>query len=1178
MVQKTGNQKTTVEAYGNLEVLPEHDEALDDTQESNETHTRRTLEPEPTAETAGEKADTGKLKVKIESKQKGADISLNVLESKVDQGRYYDAESPAEIASINPWEDFDKPREAIEEQKIADAAATFGCALSVLMKIGSLNGLDVSTPKKLIDAVHSGNFPITPNATELTAITKLEEIYSAEGSSWKKAFTEQFWGGLWGQVVSSKETEVRGIPESAIHSPASQASIAAANKAKADSGSLQNVAQNSVQSTPKTAAGVGNWLSQKWDEAKENPGTALLYTGIAAAGIYGLYKIAKYLLKDDGSKDGEKAGEKEEGGMIGKILKYVLGAGAIGGGAYGLFGLFRSLTAGAEGKIVDGAGSKIVDTIKEKLGLDDKHGETVTGLLAKGEIGGAIEAVFNGLDKEKDYHDALAVKIKHEVQGEKLIGKVLYTFKDKNFTDFMDSDPKYSLEFFNDTSNTIMDVFKDIPGASKITGGVYGMDAEDQKSATIELQTYFQKNQKRLDANIPIDKKTTTIGEVLRMLVPIGSPELKNLAPDKKTQSTPPPEPSAQGESKENTGVAIAGGAAAIAATGSISQQIGHESTHGSTIKPQSEVSTPQIETSSGNEVTWSAIKDVLKDESVSSDSKSERNKIILQQPENSPFRKQLKTNEELLDGLPTMAQLHEAIDALEKRAKSLDSLWLKTKNEEEKEPIEEKQREIREYMAVLLKLIPQNEAAAENYLKAMQTGDTETVQKAMTQITMVKGKLGEALHDSLTREGWAFLENQMVMRGIPIAWNFYHNWLHAEDLRQENGKYIFGKFWGTLKSVLGGSTHRLRGTGDVKGPPMELDEIERLTGKFKEDIETLRTDLSETGKGELGDNVDKRFFDKYKKIETDGVLIRTDIERRIKAADEAAAQAMARQDKAAFEAAKSELNRCYKATADIEAGVVHSVEEGWQILHKRFGAEDLGRKPIGYLDILETSINQKGYEGGMQQLRSTMRSVIKNFKKKSEYSLWRSLVPSKTAIGVYGLQLGLGSYLLKDEQTSANEAFWQSAQMAAPGWGTWLDAKQAWTGKESFTGNPLDGTDQFISGAFAAAGGLSDSLTLFGLGFIGRYVLDGAKTVRGLSKLRKAQMALENLGKGYKEYKGSKAFALTGKLHLATAGLAIGVIGTQVIKAGLEKYGEVNLSEGAYNDIVAPLKDGEVN
>lgn len=1162
MVQKIGNQQGAAGTYGNIDIFPDHVEPLGDSLEDTETP----VAPEPSVETAGERAETGKIKVKIETKQKGADISLNVLKSKVDLGRYYDAESPAEIASINPWDDFDKPHEALEEQKIADSAATFGCALSVLMKIGLLAGLDVSTPKRLIEAARSGSFPITLNATELTAITKLEEIYTAEGSAWHTAFTEKFWGGLWGEVVSSDDKQVRGVPKNALHSP-----VREENKIETQS-EADTLVPTKTDKKTQTVESAGNWLSQKWEEAKENPGTALLYTGIAAAGIWGIYKLAKFLMKDDGTK---KEGE-EEGGLLGKALRYALGAGALGGGIFGL-----SRLIGSADELKD-SGSKIADTLKEKLGLDDKHGETVQGLLVKGEFGQAFAAIFEGLDKEKPYHDAAAEKVKSEVKGELLNGKVLYTYKDKNFNDFMESDPEYSIEALNEGSNYFKNLVKDVPGVASFTGGVYGMDAADQTKATIELLTYFNmaETKKRLKDNFHIDKKTTTIGDVLRMLLPPDSPELKNfvqtpLAP------TSLPQPTTKDESKENTGTAIAGGTAAVAATGGLAQvsSIGVNTPSVSTATTTDLENTPRpIDASSEKEVTWTAIKDVLKEESASADNKGKRNNILGQVQENSPFRKQLKINEDLLDGMPTMEQLHEAIKALEERSKSLDRLWLKTKTEEEKEPIEDKQREIREYMAILLKLIPQNEAAAENYLKAMQTGETEIVQKAITQLTLVKSKLGEALHDSLTREGWAFLENQMVMRGIPIAWNFYHNWLHAEDLRQESGKYIFGKFWGTVKSLVGASSNRLRGVNKVKGPPMELDEIEKLTAKFKEEIETLRTDLSETGKGELGDGLDNRFFNKYKKIEEEGVRIRTDLERRIKAADEAVAQAMARQDKVAFEAAAQELNRCQKATADLEAGVIHSVEDGWQILHKRFGAEDLGRKPIGYLDILETSINQKGYEGGMQQLRSTMRSVIKNFKKKSEYSLWKSLVPSKTAIGVYGIQLGLGTYLLKDEQTSANEAFWQSAQMAAPGWGTWLDAKQAWTGEESFTGNPIDGTDRVISGAFAAAGGLSDSLTLFGLGFVGRYILDGAKTVRGLSKLRKAQLALENLGKGYNEYKGTRAFGMTKKLHLATAGLAIGVIGTQVIKASVEKYGEVTLSEGAYNDIVAPLKDGEVN
>ncbi len=1114
--------------------------------------------PEQSVETSAERANTDKLKVKIKSKQEGANISLNVLESKVEYGRYYDSDSPAEIASINPWKNFESVTDEAENNKIAESAATFGAALSVLMKVGIMKGVDVSTPQKLIEAVRSPNFPITPNATELTAITKLDEIYKAEGSQWKNSFKNEYWGALWGNVVNSEDSAIPGLPESKIHSPATniEKEPAAQNLVKGNAQVMktgETAIQNPTIAKPQSAESVGDKLEKMWDLAKENPGTALLYTGIAVAAICGIYKLIKSVVSDDSKEEGEKS----EGGLGGKVLKYLLGAGAVGGGAYGLF------------RLLSGSGeSAVLDQVTQKMGVAKDTAEAFLDQVKKGEIKEALYSLVIGMDKDNAYHDAAAKKIRSEVKGaEVLNAQVLFAYKDKNFTDFVSTRITDNVDTLNELSDKVSNGLKGLPIIGRFVG-VYGLDGAGERKATDELKAYFKKNEDELHKNFHYDPKTATVGEILRMLLPPGSPALSQTAGEQSPQTPPPLAPVDPAKPESNEGAAAA--KAAVVAGGTAAATVISDGELTEQQKPETAKGVSQdTDDESEAEVPWASVDSIFKTYDNSYDNKKTRESIIETYEKKSKYRERLVTNESLLDGMPSWEDLDKAIKSMESKAASLGKLKKKT-SPEDWGPIDEKLEEINKFKKEMIKLIPQNETAASNYLTAIRSGDDTQVQNALAEMTIVKNNIKGVLEDALTREGWAFLEQMMAVHGVNIGRDFYKNWLNADDLRTENAKYLFGNAIDTVKSFIGGSSRRLNG-GGKNVAPFTLDELETNITKIHTDIEGLEKGVHT--KHSADEEVGEDFFKTYKNLEKNGAKIRNDLEIRLNEADKKLASAVAASDTIAADEAMKELNRCYKASANFEAGVTHDLVGGWQRLGSKFGPVIHGKKPISIGQIIETSMNQKGYEGGIQQLRATFRSCIRRYKHKEGFSLWNHLKPTKKSIGIYGMQMALGGYLLSDDQTTFTEGVKQSALMASPVVGTYLDAKQAITGQEAFTDRPLDGTDRAISGAFAIAGGASDILSFCGLGFMGRTMIDGLKTAKGLNRLRRAELMLTEGTDAYKMLKATKAYKLNQKIHMGMAAMAIGVVGSQVIKGSIEKLAEVTIPEGFYNEIAAPIK-----
>lgn len=1123
-------------------------------------------------ETAEEKRQTEKIKTKIDSKRKGAGVSLSVLKNKAQKSKIIpsldgpfdivadDKESEELIAEINPWEDPNAQEKSPEKRQrvFYGASEMFGVITSTLTAAMS-QGIDVSTADKLINATHQADFPLVLNGVEVTGIAKLAEIYAARGSPWHRAFEGNFWETLYGRVSKNHQKNKTKKGNSRIVEPTTAASPTLA-----------------LQAQPAEKLEQQGTLSKLLSSAQEHPVIAAFIVCAALAGSVGLYKVIKGFCPSD------TTGNKKSGG--GGLMKWLVAGGL--GTALTIFGVSRALGS-----------TESVDSVFKAKGINvpKSVSKEFINLILAGKIKEAFSLVYNGIDEKKEYHDRVASVINADMHQEPIMSKAaeesedtstdgvlgthIYALKDKNYAEFMDSSAWDNVDAIHDANEWIRDLIHDIPLLGSVAGLV--MDSKHERNAVLLVKAYLKKNEATIKNRIAIRNETTTVGDVLGALIPKDQPPADSMpTPDGiptvatmpapggiPTAATTPAPGGIPGTAKipEHTITpgavvkAAVGGAAIVGATGVLpsSLSMGTASAAVESMKPKEPIPVDSgIHLLTDGEVANSA------------DNYDRRKELIDLTPPDSKLRKNLVDKENVLGGHVKMKDIQEALQDINNRRIALVRSLTKIESQEEADAVHAKIVEIDDYIAGLNEYLKAHTIAAGRYLLALQTNNQDTIDEAFANFINIKEGIAEIFDDLFEREGWSFLATTMISQGIPYSWNFYKHYLCVGDFHEANARYLFGKYWDKVKSAA-----RISKIKNVfKQPPlMTLEDIELKRTTLHNDIEGFESGLRNKGQGYAPEEINKEFFDHYDALDKRGSELQSQLSRHLDEQDKLLTAAIKRGDANAAKQIASVMNRISETRAHLEAGIMKDAVNGWNILHGSFGQPIHYEGAIPLKTVGRSLFVSEGYDAGINKLRHIMRRAILAHHKEHGGNLKR-LIPTKGKLGFFAAQLGVGGWVGSDDHTSFVEAATNTAIMATPVVGFLLDFKQAATGKEVFTGRQIDGWDRLISLGFGFAGAASDALAIFGFGLVGKSIITGLKASKGLSAARKAQKIIAASKDAYAAAKVSRGYKAAESISKVGKYATIGAVGTAAITMGFNPITEVLIPEGFEKEILDPL------
>lgn len=481
--------------------------------------------PQPSAETAGEKYETGTLRTKGESVRGRVDVRLDTL-SAVVRRREYKEDSPELITSISFSEKPEKQREKLN--RLADVS------IIMLANIFDRNpGIDFSNLLNFsnISSIREYLRQINPLPAENAAFNKLLQIAGHPESEVSKDFTVN-----WLRIVQTADLckkEMQALRTADLRrSPTPERKKTWGEKA-------------------------GAYTSKAVELFRKHPIASSLLLGLGALGIFRcVSRLIRGRSDDDGGGANTPQAAPREGGLWNWIKRHWLISTGIG--LLGILGLGRGL--GIEG---------VKKFLKDKFGWNIDAGRLSAGLalLAQGllswppsweKIKQAFETFWKGADENHETHQSIADIINQEMHS-KVSGRTLFQIKDQTYEEFMSS------------TKALMD--KAGAAIGKANEGATGwirrgftwvlnrfLGSKEENEALIAVRKFLEKHDAAVRRIIPI-RTATTVDEVLKKLYahitgkPVGAP----------TQGG-----DQSGAGSAAASAAAAGGAAAIVAAGEL--------------------------------------------------------------------------------------------------------------------------------------------------------------------------------------------------------------------------------------------------------------------------------------------------------------------------------------------------------------------------------------------------------------------------------------------------------------------------------------------------------------------------------------------------------------------------------------------------------------------------------